>query len=69
MRERFKAVWLQSPYLFEDLEMIYNLNLLTKSEWTEQLEVLYHPLLEKTELNKVRYENNYKDIEENFERR
>lgn len=31
--------------------------------------MLYHPLLEKTELNKVRYENNYKDIEENFEKR
>ena len=33
--ERFKAAWLQSPYLFEDLEMIYGLHLLTKSEWQD----------------------------------
>ena len=33
------------------------------------MEVLYHPLLEKTELNKVRYEKNYRDLEENFEKR
>ena len=68
-RERFKAAWLQSPYLFEDLEMIYSLHLITKTEWQEQLEVLYHPLLEKTELNKVRFEKNYRDIEEKFEER
>ena len=49
--------------------MIYSLHLITKTEWAEQLEVLYHPLLEKTELNKVRYEKNYHDLEETFERR
>ena len=65
-RERFKAAWLQSPLFFEDLEIIYSLSLITKTEWQEQLEVLYHPLLEKTELNKDRYEKNYQDFEAKF---
>lgn len=49
--------------------MIYGLHLLTKSEWQDQLEVLYHPLLEKTEHNRVRYEKNFKELETNHEKR
>jgi hypothetical protein len=33
--DRAKSAWLQSPYLFDDLEMMYSCHLMSQDEWKE----------------------------------
>ena len=43
--DRIRAAWLQSPYLFDDLEMIYSCHMLSQEEWKKTIPGLYHPLI------------------------
>ena len=61
-RPRYKAAWLDSPYFYTDLEMLYSLHLLTTQEWRDYLKVLYHPLLNTSLTNKLKYEKNFGEI-------
>ena len=67
-RPRFKAAWLQSPYFFQDLELMYSLHLMSKDEWKDLLSVVYHPLLSKSYSNKIKYEKNYQAVSTKFEK-
>lgn len=65
-RDRFKSAWLQSPYFFGDLELLYSLHLPTSEEWKTHLKVIYHPLLTKHNSNctsnKIKYEKQFSII-------
>ena len=53
------TAWLMSPYFIQDLELIYSLHLMTTQEWKNLLSVVYHPLLNKSYSNKIKYEKNF----------
>ncbi len=67
-RPRFMTAWLMSPYFYQDLELIYSLHLMTTQEWKNLLNVVYHPLLNKSYSNKIKYEKNFNSVAANFDK-
>jgi len=50
--------------LHADLENLYSLHLMTTEEWKDHLKVIYHPLLSNSYSNKIKYEKNFKEIQD-----
>ena len=41
---------------------------MTTQEWKDHLKVVYHPLLSKSYSNKIKYEKNFRDVQEMFDK-